>query len=75
MPRFLSLRPVAMQMAASKRFHKFWFLVLENPGFAGIFLLLGINEPKFFLLSIVKNVELFLYLHNKIEPYQLRDLF
>ena len=38
--RFLSLRPVAMQMAASKRFHKFWFLVLENPGFGWDFLVI-----------------------------------
>jgi hypothetical protein len=31
--RFLSLRPAAAIAAASKRFHKFWFLVLENPSF------------------------------------------
>lgn len=37
-----SLRPVAMQMAASKRFHKFWFLVLENPGFGWDFLVIGL---------------------------------
>ena len=36
--RFLSLRPVAVKTAASKRFHKFWFLVLENPGFGWDFL-------------------------------------
>ena len=29
-----------MQMAASKRFHKFWFLVLENPGFGWDFLVI-----------------------------------
>ena len=38
--RFLSLRPVALKTAASKRFHKFWFLVLENPGFGWDFLVL-----------------------------------
>ena len=31
-----------MQMAASKRFHKFWFLVLENPGFGWDFLVIGL---------------------------------
>lgn len=36
--RFLSLRPVAVKAATSKRFHKFWFLVLENPGFGWGFL-------------------------------------
>ena len=44
--RFLSLRPVAMQMAASKRFHKFWFLVLENPGFGWDFLVIGLGQMK-----------------------------
>ena len=40
--RFLSLRPVAVETAASKRFHKFWFLVLENPGFGWDFLVIGL---------------------------------
>jgi hypothetical protein len=39
--RFLSLRPVAVKAVASKRFHKFWFLVLENPGFGWDFLVYG----------------------------------
>ncbi len=35
-----------MQMAASKRFHKFWFLVLENPGFGWDFLVIGLVQMK-----------------------------
>ena len=38
--RFLSSRPVAVKAVASKRFHKFWFLVLENPGFGWDFLVM-----------------------------------
>ena len=32
--------PVAVNTATSKRFHKFWFLVLENPGFGWDFLVI-----------------------------------
>ena len=41
--RFLSLRPVVVKATASKRFHKFWFLVLENPGFGWGFLVVCVS--------------------------------
>ena len=64
-----------MEMAASKRFHKFWFLVLENPGSGRDFLVIGHCRSTFFLLSMVKGVELFLYLHHKSKGIPMGSLF
>jgi len=39
-------------MATSKRFHKFWFLVLENPGFGRDFLVLVYHQAIFFAFDV-----------------------